>query len=217
MIKACIFDFDGLILETELPVYQAWQQCYEHHGHELDIKEYANCVGSDENAFDPVAELERRYTGEIDWQFWNAKRVESIRDCLQGRQPLPGIKKCLSEADDLGMPCAVASSSPRHWVDQHLEKLSLRKHFHSTHCLEDVQKPKPSPELFLLAAKALDVEPSEAVVFEDSLNGLNAAVQAGMSCVVIPGPVTRHLEFSCAAIQLGSMEEMNLSEIIAAL
>ena len=70
-IKALIFDFDGLILETETPVYEAWQECYKAHGQVLEIKQYAACVGSDESHFDPVADLEKRHSEPIDWNYWN--------------------------------------------------------------------------------------------------------------------------------------------------
>lgn len=174
-------------------------------------------MGSDQNAFDPVLELESRYEGKVDWPLWNRKRAELIQSLLNNRPPLPGISKRLSEAQQLELPCAVASSSPRDWVDPHLENLKLRQHFHSTRCLDDVKKPKPSPELFLLAAQVLEVEPSQVIVFEDSLNGLKAAELAGMSCVVIPSPVTQHLDFPQASLQLVSLDEMNLVDIIASL
>ncbi len=217
MIKACIFDFDGLILETEQPLYEAWRQCYEHHGHALELKQYAACVGSDENAFDPKKDLETKHQEVIDWELWDQNRLNYTRECLEGRHALPGVHKRLEEAEELGLICAVASSSPREWVDPRLSKLDLSHHFHSTHCLEDVNKPKPSPELFLLAAKSMGVKPNEALVFEDSLNGLNAAVAAGMPCVVVPSPVTKHLEFDLASLEIRSLDQMTLEEILFAL
>ena len=216
-IRALIFDFDGLILETETPVYEAWRECYKAHGHELDLEQYAACVGSDESSFDPVTDLEKRHSEPIDWNSWTRKRKELIRKLLHDRPPLPGIVQRLEEAVEHGLSCAVASSSPRSWVEPLLDKLKLRHHFKSTHCLDDVEKPKPDPELFLQAAKALGVEPQEALVFEDSLNGLRAAENAGMPCVVIPNLITKHLEFREASIQLESLEEMSLTEIISRL
>lgn len=213
-IKALIFDFDGLILETEMPVFSAWRECYEHHGHDLDLEIYAACVGSDAACFDPVSDLEARHPEKIDWTHWDQKRRESIQELLNNRSPLPGVIERLKEAADRNIPCVVASSSPRSWVDPHLDKLDLKHHFKSTHCLDDVTKPKPDPELFLLAASTLGVKPHEAIVFEDSLNGLNAAMDAGMPCVVIPSPVTRHLQFEGASLQLGSLVEMTLDEIL---
>lgn len=213
-IKALIFDFDGLILETEMPVFKAWSECYEAHGLELNLEKYAACVGSDVSGFDPVNDLENRYTGTIDWDYWNQKRRESVQKRLSNKAPLPGVEKRLKEAGNEGLPCVVASSSPRCWVEPLLEKLNLMHHFKSTHCLDDVENPKPNPELFLAASEFLGVKPHEALVFEDSLNGLNAALEAGMQCVVIPSPVTKHLQFEGASLRIDSLEELSLIEII---
>jgi len=216
-IKALIFDFDGLIFDTETPLFEAWRECYDAHGHQLELEQYAAFVGTDESVFDPVSDLENRHLEQIDWGHWNQKRSESIREALCDQRPLPGIAECLEEAADNGLPCAVASSSPRSWVEPLLNKLKLGHHFQSTHCLDDVKKPKPDPELFQQAAKDLDVEACEALVFEDSLNGLEAAVSAGMPCVVIPSSVTKHLEFPEASLRLGSLAEMSLAEILTRL
>jgi putative hydrolase of the HAD superfamily len=213
-IKALIFDFDGLILETETPVFESWRECYLAHGHKLNIEEYAACVGSDETSFDPVTDLENRHSESIDWQLWTEKRRELIQKALDNRPPLPGIVDRLEEATNQSLPCAVASSSPRSWVEPFLDKLDLRRFFKNTVCLDDVKKPKPDPELFLKAAESLGVKPNEALVFEDSLNGLRAAKTAGMFCVVIPNQVTRHLNLQEASLQLESLGDQSLSEIL---
>ena len=213
-IRALIFDFDGLILETEMPVFEAWRECYKSHGHDLELEKYAACVGSDTTCFDPITDLEKRHSSEVDWKYWNQQRREYIQKKLHNRPSLPGVEKRLIEARDAALLCAVASSSPRSWVEPLLDKLNLSKHFVSTHCLDDVAKPKPDPELFESAASALGVKPQEAVVFEDSLNGLNAALKAGMHCVVIPSPVTKHLEFTGASMRLETLEDLSLEEIL---
>ena len=216
-IKALIFDFDGLILDTETPVFESWRECYRAHGQELQIERYSICVGSDESSYDPARDLEELHDEEIDWHHWTQQRRKIIQAMLEEGTPLPGVVNLLQQAGNQGMDCAVASSSPRSWVDPLLEQLRMRHHFHSTHCLDDVEKPKPDPALFLLAARALGVEPHEAVVFEDSLNGLRAAQAAGIPCVVIPNAVTKHLDFEGASIQLESMEDMSLEEIVEAI
>lgn len=213
-IKALIFDFDGLILETEWPVFNAWRECYEHHGHELKLKDYAACVGSDVTCFNPVTDLEERHSESIDWNLWDKNRRQSISDQLNNRPPLPGVVERLIEAQEMELPCAVASSSPRSWVEPYLKRLNIRHYFESIHCLDDVKKPKPDPELFLAAADRLSVKPQEALIFEDSLNGLYAAQAAGIRCVVIPSPVTMHLEFEHANAKLGTLDEMSLIEIM---
>ncbi|MCF6312358.1 MAG: HAD-IA family hydrolase [Verrucomicrobiales bacterium] len=214
MIKGCIFDFDGLILETEYPLYQAWCECYEYHGEKLGLEQYAACVGSDENAFDPVKELNSRLSKQVDWDYWHAKRLNDTQTVLKEQGLMSGVIDCLEEAEFLQLPCTVASSSPRNWVDPHLRRLEIEHYFCGTHCLEDVKKPKPSPELFLLAAASMGLETGEVVVFEDSLNGLLAAQEAGMKCVVVPSPVTLHLDFSEATLVVNSLSEITLERLL---
>lgn len=217
MIKGCIFDFDGLILETEYPLYQAWYECYEHHGEVLNLEQYAACVGSDENAFDPVKELDSRVGDKVDWNYWHAQRLKYVQGILKDQKVMHGVIDCLDQAKDLQIPCAVASSSPRNWVVPHLDRLKIEHYFCDTHCLDDVKNPKPSPELFVFAAASMGLAADEVVIFEDSLNGLLAAQEAGMKCVIVPSPVTFHLDFSSAAMVVNSMSEIKLVELLGEL
>ena len=214
MVEALVFDFDGLILDTEYPIYQAWQECYEAHGRHLALEVYCECVGSDFGRFDPASHLEEAHGGDIDWDFWDEKREARVREIVNHLPPLPGVAERLAEARKAGLPCAVASSSPRSWVEPHLERLGLRHYFEFTKCRDDVVEPKPAPDLFSAAVEGLGVAPSRALVFEDSLNGLKASLAAGIPCVVVPNRVTGHLVFSGSVLRLGSFAEVSLAEII---
>lgn len=216
-IRALIFDFDGLILDTEVPIFEAWRENYAAHGHELPLEKYVGCVGSDFGRFDPKMHLEGLNGGPIDWDRWDRQREERALQMVAGLiEPMAGVAERLGEARERGIPCAVASSSPRSWVEPHLERLQLRGHFDLTRCLDDVDEAKPSPDLFLAAAGGLGVAPEASLVFEDSLNGLIAATAAGMRCVAVPNRVTAHLDFADAALILPSLAERNLSEILEA-
>jgi len=116
----------------------------------------------------------------------------------------------LTEAATLGLPCAIASSSPRWWVEGWLNDLGLIHHFHHLTTVDDTGKVKPDPSLFLLAAERLGVSTAEAVIFEDSLNGLIAARAAGIRCIVAPGPMTRHLNFDGAWHRVTSLAAVSL-------
>ncbi len=209
-MHALLFDFDGLILDTEFPIYEAWRDDYLAHGHELPLEVYAACVGSDFNRFDPKSHLESLVGRAIDWperDFW---RERNALERVTRLPPLPGVVALLDAAAAMGMPCAVASSSPRSWVEGHLERLGLLDRFALTRCLDDVRSPKPEPDLFLAAAAGLGVAPGEALVLEDSRNGLLAATAAGCPCVVVPNRVTAHLDFTGAAAVLESLEAVSL-------
>lgn len=216
-VRALIFDFDGLILDTEVPIYEAWSENYAAHGHELALEDYVGCVGSDFHRFDPKLHLEGLAGEPIDWNHWDERRERRALEIVNSLvDPMPGVLEILNQATAAGLPCAVASSSPRSWVEPHLERIGLRDFFRLTRCVDDVERPKPSPELFLTAAEGLGIFPANSLVFEDSLNGLIAATAAGMRCVSVPNPVTAGLDFTGCALLLDSLAALNLDEIIAA-
>jgi HAD superfamily hydrolase (TIGR01509 family) len=213
MPEALIFDFDGLILDTEVPVYEAWRQNYEAHGQTLPLETYVNCVGSDFNRFDPKAHLETLTETIVDWNHWDPRREQIAREQTIELAPFPGIIALLEEASTANVPCVVASSSPRSWVEGHLERLGLRHFFETTRCLDDVAAPKPAPDLFLTAAEALSIHPDKAIVLEDSLNGLNAAKAAGIDCVIVPNRITESLDFTGAAAVLPTLAGVTIRKL----
>ncbi len=212
-INALIFDFDGLILDTETPVFEAWRDCYAAHGQTLALEEYVGCVGSDFGRFSPASQLESLHQETINWSFWDQWRSERVWRLVMQKKALPGIFNLLEEARMEGFPCAVASSSPRRWVEPLLQKLEIRDFFKAVRCLDHVARPKPDPSLFLAAADALNVPSAEALVLEDSLNGLLAAKAAGSPCVAVPNAITRHLDFQGAAARLESLEGVSLQQL----
>ncbi|MEM8954786.1 MAG: HAD-IA family hydrolase [Verrucomicrobiota bacterium] len=214
-MRGLIFDFDGLILDTEVPIFRAWQECYEAHGEELSLKEYARCVGTDMQHYHPGEELDRRVGGELDAEEWEIKRRDRVRELLEDAEPMPGVRRVLIEAEALGLPCAVASSSPAEWVTGWLDRLGIAGAFASVRCIDHVHRPKPDPALFLRAAEDLRVGPGEAVVLEDSLNGLRAARAAGSPCVVVPNAITSHLNFEEATVRLETLGGVSLRELVA--
>lgn len=214
-LRALLFDFDGLVLDTEGPVYEAWRDDYLAHGHELPLEVYAACVGSDFNRFDPKSHLESLVGSAIDWPERDLWRERRALERVWGLGPLPGVVELLDAAAAEGLPCAVASSSPRSWVEGHLSRLGLLGRFAATRCLDDVAAPKPAPDLFLAAAAALGATPGEALVLEDSRNGLLAARAAGCPCVVVPNRVTAHLDFAEAAAVVESLAELDLGRLEA--
>jgi putative hydrolase of the HAD superfamily len=216
-LSALLFDFDGLILDTEFPIYEAWREDYLAHGHELPLEIYAACVGSDFNRFDPKSHLESLVGAAIDWPDRDLWRERNALERVKILPPLPGVIDLLDAAAASGLACAVASSSPRSWVEGHLSRLGLLDRFVLTRCIDDVAAPKPAPDLFLAAAAGLGVTPGEALVLEDSRNGLLAAMAAGCPCVVVPNRVTAHLDFTGAVAQLSNLTDLDLSRLASLL
>lgn len=216
-IRAVIFDFDGLIVDTESTGYHTWREIFAEHGHELPVERYAQVVGTDFNtSYDPRRDLEERTGRTFDWDAVENERKTRENELRKHLQLLPGVAALLQEANALGLRIAIASSSPRTWIDSWMDQLGLREHFDHISTVDDTGKVKPDPSLFLHAAEKLGVKPEEAVIFEDSLNGLRAAMAAGIRCIVAPGPMTRHLDFTGAWRRVNSLAEVSLADLIKA-
>jgi len=212
MLRALIFDFDGLIIDTESAIYQSWRELYASHGQVLTIERWSQCVGTDfSSVYDPKKELEQLTGLTFDWGQVEQTLTERVHQMLVGYDALPGVRERLQEARELGLPCSIASSSPLSWVSKHVESLGLRDYFANISTRDHVERIKPHPDLFLDAAAKLNVGTDEVIIFEDSLNGLKAARAAGIRCVVVPGPTTRHLDFSGAWQHLPSLDSTTVS------
>lgn len=196
--KTVIFDFDGILVDTEWAIYQAWKRTFEAHGQHLPLDVYTRCIGSDFATWSPKTHLEELTGHAFDWHDLDARRQREIEAELTHEGPMHGAIELLEFLQGADIPRAVASSSSHHWVDGWLERLDLAKKFHAIICRGDAPRIKPAPDLFLEAAKQLKTAPEHCLVIEDSMNGLTAAKAAGMSTWIIPNRVTDCLDFSHA-------------------
>jgi HAD superfamily hydrolase (TIGR01509 family) len=213
MIAALIFDFDGLLVDTETPAFESWRTIYAEYGHELPLELWKDALGT-RHGFDALAHLAGLVGPPFDHDALLARREDAKR-ALSATQPLlPGVGAILGQAHALRMPCAVASSSDRAWVEGWLASHNIRDRFSCVRTADDVALTKPAPDLFLSAADCLGVPPAACLVFEDSPNGILAARAAGMHCVAVPGPITRHLALPPSDLVLESLDAMPLAEIV---
>jgi HAD superfamily hydrolase (TIGR01509 family) len=209
-IKGLAFDFDGLILDTELPIFQSWQDIYQMYGLELHLQEWAVVIGSSNEMFEPLDELEKRVHQPLrKEEIIEIQRLKVMEHILQ--QPvLPGVKEYLQQAQELRIKVSVASSSPRYWVEDHLTRLGLIDYFDSIYAQEDVLKVKPDPGLYRQAAIGMDLLPDEVIALEDSTNGIISAKLAGLYCVAVPNILTQTLDLSKADLVINSLAELPL-------
>ncbi len=217
MIRGVVFDFDGLILDTERPVFTAWQEAFvAHGGAPVTIEEWSAEIGT-AGAVDMVAMLQARATRPVDVDAMHETRRARRDELLAAELVLPGVVDWLDEADALGLPLAIASSSPPDWVLTHLDRLALGDRFRYVACATDTVPGKPEPHTYLAACDAIGVEPEHALAVEDSPNGATAARRARLRCVVVPHALTDHLDLSHADIRLASLAETSLRDVIARL
>jgi putative hydrolase of the HAD superfamily len=212
-IRALIFDFDGLIIDSETPLFDIWHEMYRQHGAELTIDSWRHALGT-EGGFDPYADLAAR-TGHVLPREATAAHVRREHIARCEREPLlAGVAECLGEARAARFGTAVASSSPRWWVEPWIERHGLGPSIDTICTRDDVRRVKPAPDLFLLAAERLGAAPAECVVFEDSPNGIRAARAAGMWAVAVPNALTRTLEFPGPHLVLASLGEHTLADVL---
>ena len=216
-IKALIFDFDGLILDTETPDYQTWQSIYREHGFELPHEEWGKIVGGwGISTFDAAAHLSLLLQGRLDSVSLRDRHRLETSALLLSQPVLPGVVDTLREAKRLGLKLAIASSSPHSWVDTHAKRLRIFDYFDRIICEDEVGigRTKPNPDLFLIALKQLQIQKNEAIVFEDSPNGVKAARLAGIFVVAVPNPVTALFPPGNANLTLTSLTDLSLQELL---
>ncbi|NPV77138.1 MAG: HAD family hydrolase [Anaerolineae bacterium] len=214
-IKGLIFDFDGTILDTEYPEFLVWQEIFKSYNTDLHLKEWAKTLGTTYKEFDPIHHLEQRTGRSIDAEEIFNHRNDKVLQIILQQPLLPGVMSYLTEAQNKGLSLGIASSSGRQWVQGHLERLGLTSFFDAIVTANDVRYVKPEPDLFLLVLNKMGLRPNEAIVLEDSPNGIKAAHQAGLRCVAIPNEISRHLDLSQADMIINSLEEIPLERLIS--
>lgn len=212
-VEALIFDFDGLILNTEAPAFESWQKIFRDHGADLDLALWQANIGT-VDLFDTVAHLETLVGRSLDRVEVLAQR-QAYKEALSADLVvLPGVRELLEAATAADLRIGLASSSDRAWIQHWLQRHDLLRYFNCVRTRDDVANPKPAPDLYLSAAAGLGVSPERCVALEDSPNGLRAALAAGMRCVVVPTDITAALDYSGAALRLGSLVELPLPELL---
>ena len=209
MIRALVFDFDGLILDTESALIRSYADVHAAHGVPFDEALFLRAVGHVDYSFDPwLAFGPAAVHADLE-----AERQLLKKGRLELLTPLPGVVALLDEARKAGLPIAIASNSEHAWVEPHLARLGLLDRFSFLACREDVPSPKPEPDLYKLVLNHLGLRAHEAVAFEDSHTGSLAAKRANLWCVAAPGPSTAHHDFGHVDLVVRSLAEVTLASL----
>jgi HAD superfamily hydrolase (TIGR01509 family) len=212
-IDALVFDFDGLLMDTETASLRVWQYVWRWHGLELDLAAFFAPHGGDVVA-DRYAALAAAVGPDYDQSASHAARI-AYRDELHATLELAdGISAWLDEARDLGLRLAVASSSPRDWIENHLSRIGYLDRFELLACGDEVSSAKPAPDVYLLALSRLGVAADRAVAFEDTVHGVAAAKEAGLRCVAIPHPHADPVLFTAADVLLTTASDLPLASVV---
>ncbi len=211
MIRALIFDFDGLIIDTETPLIDAYGDVHLAHGVAFDRPTFARSVGHADYAFDPW----RGFGPGADRERLEAERQGFKQARVRAQEILPGFLRLVSEARSLGLRIGLASNSGHEHVGGHLAERGLSAHFDFVACREDVPSPKPEPDLYRLVLNRFGLRGHEAIAFEDSHTGTLAAKRAGLWVVAVPNVSTSHHDFGHVDLQARTLADCRLTELMA--
>ncbi|MGI6251499.1 MAG: HAD family hydrolase [Anaerolineaceae bacterium] len=211
--RALIFDMDGLIVDTETFEAEMWQELYAQAGGKFDMEKYLDLVGlyPIDHLYAPqgLSDLLQgeRSASEVDAEF----RVKAF-ERSQSLPLMPGVSELLDEAEELGLILAVGSSSPREWVHMHLNRLGIFHRFATIVTFDDVENPKPAPDIYNLVLERIGVDGENALILEDSVNGIRAALAAGIRVLAVPNPTTKRQDLSGAEKIYPSLKDIHLSD-----
>jgi HAD superfamily hydrolase (TIGR01509 family) len=218
VIRAVLFDFDGLIVDTEVPTYTSWRDAYAAFGVDLALEDYLPSVGtgsstsSADGGFDAIAHLERLIGRSVDRERVVADRHERKRELCASARLLPGVTELLEQAARLGLKTAIVTRNSEEWVAGHCERLGLAYLWDAIVCANDTPS-MDKTELYRRALDLLGVSPAETIALEDSAPGVRAARAAGIYCIAVPNEVTRPTAFDADRVY-DSLAEVPLAELV---
>ncbi len=205
---AVVFDFDGLILDTEYPIYRTANEIFLEHGVELSFDLWQGFIGRiDHPHWTEI--LAEELGRDVDRDELEARYHPRRRQLIDALPMQPGIIELVTDLAEHDVPMAVASSSSAEWVVGHVRRLGLFDRFAAVHSGDQVEHRKPAPDLYQLACRSLGVDPGRAVALEDSITGCQAAANAGMKVVAIPSEMTIGMDFSAADLVVESAFELD--------
>jgi HAD superfamily hydrolase (TIGR01509 family) len=211
MIRALIFDFDGLILDTETALIDAYGDVFAAHGLPFDRPLFTRSVGHADYAFDPW----KAFGPGADRELLEAERRRFNKARNHAQPILPGVVALIDQARGAGLKVGLASNSGHEHVEGHLARLGLLERFDFVACRGDAPSPKPEPDLYRLVLNHFGIRGHEAVAFEDSHTGTLAAKRAGLWVVAVPNVSTGHHDFGHADVRAPSLADCRLTELMA--
>lgn len=199
MDKYILFDMDGVLINTEPMHFEIWKKVFKEKGIDIDYEHYKGCIGSTRRfLYDLIKE---GYGVDVSVYEDLPERFSKLKDEMIKEKGIPRIEGAVETIRylyDKGYKMAVASSSSQDYIESQMKTLGIDKCFKVLFSAENVEKPKPAPDVFLAAAGKLGAKPEECTVVEDSANGSRAAKAAGMTCIGFRNPDSGNQDLSVA-------------------
>jgi HAD superfamily hydrolase (TIGR01509 family) len=214
MIAAVVFDFDGVVLDSETAVFESHRRMYERCGAVLRVDDWCDQVGL------WVEGQEERWSARLrsmsamapDWPTYQADQ-RRLFEGLLAREPMQGIRELLDALDQAEVPVAIASTSPASWVIPAAERIGLRDRFPVIVTGDQVLRRKPAPDVYLEATRRLGVDPLRSVALEDSAPGILAACTAGLKTIAIRHALTERHDLTAADLCVAHAGELTLARL----
>lgn len=211
MLKAVIFDMDGVLIDSEPVHFEANKRIMKDFGYELEYEYYKQFIGSTLSHMWQV--LKEDYDIEDEIEILNKMSEQGSKDIIgkDGYIKIPGACELVEMFSSNNLRLAVASSSSTGNIEDVVSSLGIKQYFDIIVSGLDVSYPKPAPDIFLNAAELLKVDSSECIVIEDSSNGVKAAKAAGMTCIGYINPNSGEQDLSEADYLVESFEGLDMS------
>lgn len=213
MLKALLFDFDGVIVDTETVwyyIYKDW--LLQNYNYELDVQDYLVCVGASSEALFQF--IEHTLGNDVGIRAFEKQAMQTFIERTKRLPAMQGVVSLFQQAKALNLKIAIATSATLKKPMFHLERLQLLDYIDAISSAELSTNIKPAPDIFLKAAQLLQCKSEECLAIEDSKNGLESALSAHMKCLIVPNVVTASSDFTGAYCLKCSLNEVNLEEIM---
>jgi len=214
-LDALIFDFDGLIVDTETPEVMVWREVFREYGQVYPDTLWKEMIGrgAEEVKQSPLDLLNSLTEGKLDIEAVDKARQRKLYNMIACEPVRRGVLSLLKEAKAAGLRLGVASSSKHDWVDGHLQRLGLSQYFNCVVCGDDSPRAKPFPDIYLRSVSKLKVGTSEAIAFEDSPAGIAAAKAAGLFVIAVPNSMTTNLDLTQADLRFDSLDGVGIGRL----
>ena len=212
MLKGLIFDFDGLMIDTEYTWYPIYKDYFiKHHDYEIEMDDFLTCIGSDDTYFMNLLQDAIGHT--FDLKHFDTYRKDIFLEQSRNLPMMRGVFELIQDAHAQGLKLAIATSSKHPHALNHLKRWGIDHLFNVIITADDVAAVKPAPDLFLKALNELKLNADQVYIFEDSYHGLIAANKAGIECIVVPNRVTIYSPFETQRLKLEHLGQTSIEAL----
>lgn len=211
MIKALVFDMDGVIIDSEPIHTEIALQVLRDFGKETDPSEIYEFIGVRNEEMWTALKKRHGIDGTVEQLLEKHKFYKNERFFNEKLEPIEGIPELISAVKSKGLKIALATSSPRYFAEHVLKSMEIESYFDVIVTADDISHSKPNPEIYLKAAEALKIQSNECVAVEDAFFGIQSAKGAGLKCIAFINPNSGNQDTTQADFVVSSIRDIDLN------